>query len=272
MSRVVVTLTTIPSRLSFDDEQGIKMCINSIVSQSYDNYEIHFNIPYSHKFLNQNYDVPEWLSSIDKIQIFRTEDHGPVTKLLPTVERLTDPEDIIITVDDDLVYHQDMVKEQINNQAKWPEYCVGYDGLRSRDDDGNFSRHFTDTRDYYYTSNYRNSKVDILQHYKTISYKRRFFEEDFFDFVTENYSWSDDLLISSYMAFKKRVRYATYHPDDEQFESYDQWIQRGGALTFPVIRSTHHEQLEGCNLFRNAQIIDDQKNLYQRYIDKGYMI
>lgn len=271
MNKIVISLTTVPSRLSSESEHGIKKCIDSLVNQNYDNYEIHFNIPQKHKFLDQEYITPEWLSNIEKITIFRTEDFGPLTKLLPTVQRLNNPEDIIITVDDDLIYHQDMVKEQVNNQNKWPEYCVGYDGMRSRDDAGNFSTHFGDVRDYYFTSNYRNSKVDIIQHYKSVSYKRRFFEDDFISFVNENYSWADDILVSGYMAYKKRPRFITYHPDDEIFESYEQWSQRGGALTFPIVGSTHHEYLEGCNLFRNAKIPDAENNLY-KYIDTGYVI
>ena len=53
----------------------------------------------------------------NKIKIFRTEDLGPATKLIPTVERITDPETIIIVCDDDLVYHPDMIKEHIKNQT-----------------------------------------------------------------------------------------------------------------------------------------------------------
>jgi glycosyltransferase involved in cell wall biosynthesis len=268
MSRVIVTLTTIPSRLSNEIEEGIKLCINSLVNQDYDNYEIHFNIPYKNNFLNQEYVIPEWLTE-KRVQIYRTEDLGPVTKLVPTLERSNNPEDIIIVVDDDLVYHKDMIKEQVSNQKKWLEESVGYDGLRSRDEEGNFSKHFGDVRDYYYTSNYRNSRVDILQHYKSVSYKRRYFSDDFFEFVKKYHSWADDILLAAYMSYKKIDRIATYHPNDPQFTSHQEWIDKGGVLTFPILRNIHHERMEGCNVYRTEKIDDNGGELY-KFIDNGY--
>lgn len=269
MNDVIITLTTIPSRLSFDGDQGIKLCIHSLVSQSAQNYQLHFNIPYVNKTTGHEYIIPQWLLEIEKVQIFRTEDFGSATKLLPTIKRIDNPEAIILVVDDDLVYHTDMVLAHIENQSKWLEAVVGYDGMRSRDDNGNFSNYFGDTRDYYFTSNYRTSKVDILQHYKTVSYKRRYFEDDFFTFVEENYSWADDLMLAAYFAYKKRDRIATFHESDEQFTTYEEWSTRGGVETFPVLRHTHHEHLEGCNIFRSQQIEDNGSKLY-KFIDYGY--
>jgi len=41
------------------------------------------------------------------ITINRCDDHGPLTKLLPTLLRETDPDTVIITVDDDKIYLPD---------------------------------------------------------------------------------------------------------------------------------------------------------------------
>ena len=267
---VYVTLTTIPSRLHSDDPLNIRSCIDSLANQDYSDYEIHFNIPHVYKKQNIEYNIPEWLEKTPRVKIFRTEDNGPVTKLLDTVNRIEDPEAIIIVVDDDLVYDPRMITEQVNNQDKWPESAVGYDGLRSRDDEGGFSRHFDDTRDYYFTSNGRSSKVDILQHYKTVSYKKRFFEEDFNQFINDNYSWSDDLLIASYFAYKKRDRIATFHVDDEIYTSFEEWQKKGGVTTFPVLSHTHHEGDEGCNINRQSGDSDNGPNLF-KFIDRGYV-
>jgi glycosyltransferase involved in cell wall biosynthesis len=269
MKNIIVTLTTVPSRLASEDEQGIKLCINSLVSQSYENYEIHFNIPFISKVTGEKYEVPQWLTEIEKVQIFRTDDLGPITKLAHTVERIADPDTIIIVVDDDLVYHTDMVAEQVNNQIKWEDAIVGYDGMRSRNDEGAFSNYFGDVRDYYYTSNYRSCRVDILQHYKSISYKRKYFEDDFFTFIQENNHWEDDIVLAAYFAHKRRDRIATFHESDEKFNSLEEWSLRGGVSSFPVLRHTHHEHLEGCNLLRQAQPTHGN-NLY-KYIDFGYI-
>lgn len=266
---VYVTLTTIPSRLHSEDPSNIISCINSLANQDYPDYEIHFNIPSIYKKLDVEYIIPDWLKEIEKVKIFRTEDRGPLTKLLETVNRVHDPEAIIIVADDDLVYDPRMVSEQVNNQAKWPECAVGYDGMRSRDEKGNYGRHFGDIRDYYFTSNYRSSRVDVLQHYKTVSYKRRFFEEDFNDFINDNYSWSDDILIAAYLSYKKRDRIATFHTDDEEFTSRQEWEERGGVTTFPVLQHTSHESYEGCNISRQTGEPDNSSDLY-RFIDAGY--
>jgi hypothetical protein len=265
MKNIIITLTTIPSRLTYPSELGIMSCINSLLEQSYSDYEIHFNIPYVLKSNGTEYVIPDVILDIknDKLKIFRTEDLGCSTKSIPTIERITDPETIIIVVDDDLVYHQDLVKAHIENQDKWKECPVGYDGMRSKD---NF---FGDVRDYYYTSNYKSSRVDILQHYKSVSYKRRFFENDFFTFVNDNFSWNDDLLFAAYFSYKKRDRIATFHISDPQFKTLDEWSVGGGVTTFPVIRHTNHESIEGCNIFRGNKIDDNGDALF-KIIDAGY--
>tara|TARA_R110001592_G_scaffold17925_1_gene75038 strand:- start:2487 stop:3314 length:828 start_codon:yes stop_codon:yes gene_type:complete len=274
--KIILTLTTIPSRLNtpIHGELGIKSNLLSLLNQSYKDYEIHLNIPSHLKLTGEEYIIPEWVKDLSisnpKFKIFdKLEDIGPSTKLIPTIQRLSNPEDIIIVVDDDLVYHKDLVKEQILNQSTYPESIVGYDGLRSK------SNHFKDIRDYYYTSNSKNDKVDILQHYKSVSYKRRYFEDDFLDFTKENFTWEDDLLLAAYFSYKKRDRLATFHKSDPVFNSLEEWQERGGVTTFPVLRHTNHEQLEGCNLFRSDEkaakthITDLNLNLY-KYIDNGY--
>jgi glycosyltransferase involved in cell wall biosynthesis len=269
MTNVIVTLTTIPNRLHDLGEQGIKLCIESLLNQSYQDYEIHFNIPYENQLTNQKYDpLPDWILQEERIKIFREADVGPITKILGTINRITNPETIIIVVDDDLVYHHDLVMEQVLNQDRFPEYIVGYDGMRSRDKDGKFSNYFGDTRDYYFTSHRRNSLVDILQHYKSVSYKRRYFEEDFFDFIKENSYWADDLLLAAYFSYKKRNRLCTYYHSDKELLTFDEWITEGGVCTFPVLRHTHHETFEGCNIFR--QNPNNEETFLYRFIDNGY--
>jgi hypothetical protein len=276
MNKVIVTLTTIPTRLNTPEnfEYGIKSTLLSLINQTHSEYEIHFNIPKALKLTGEEYIIPEWVKKLSldypKFKIFDDlEDLGPPTKLVPTIKRLDNPEDIIIVVDDDLVYDERLVEEQVKNQTKFPESIVGYDGMRSRD---NF---FNDIRDYYYTSNYKDSKVDILQHYKSISYKLRYFEDDFISFINENFTWEDDLLLAAYFSFKKRDRIVTYHESDPKFNSLKEWQERGGVTTFPVLRHTHHESYEGCNIYRqdtNASKIhikDEQLNLY-KFIDNGY--
>lgn len=264
MKNVIVTLTTIPTRLISVYDDDIMSCLDSLFNQTYQDFEIHFNIPYILKQTGEEYIIPDRILKLqnEKFKIFRTDDLGAATKLIPTVERINDPETIIIVVDDDIVYHKDMIKEHIQNRIKWPECPVGYDGMRAKDSN------FGDSRDYFFTGLHMNSRVDILQHYRSVSYKRRFFEDDFFDFVKENISWDDDLIYAAYFSFKKRDRIVTYFESDPIFSSYNEWQDNVG-LSFPMIRSTQHGSDEGCNVFRTKKIDGNYTALY-KFIDVGY--
>lgn len=266
--KVILSFSTVPTRLIADHDEGIKSNINSLLNQSYKDYEIHLNVPKVLKTTGEKYIIPEWILNLSKenpkFKIFdNLEDIGPITKSFYTIQRSTDPEDIIIIVDDDLVYHKDLVKEQVNNQTKFPGCAVGYDGLRSRD---NF---FNDQRDYYFTSNYKSAHVDMLQHYKSVSYKRKYFEDDFEEFLNKNSEqWNDDILIGAYFSLKKRARMATYHPSDEKYNSLDEWMEKGGVNTFPVLKHTSHEGEEGCFHFRKDEEINERGTLLLiNYID-----
>ena len=270
----VITLTTIPSRLESTSDLGFKSCLNSLLEQDWENYQVWINIPLVHSYSGKEYYIPDWLENLvevdDKLKIYRTEDLGPATKLIPTVERISDPDQIIIVVDDDLVYHEDMIKEQVNNQNKWPESIVGYDGIGGRTEEGERLKAFGDSRDHYCVSIRMNVKVNIIQHYKTVSYKRRFFEEDFFDFCKEWLTWDDDKLMASYFSHKRRDRRVTFHESEPTFSSWEEWLKKGGVQTFPVLRHTNHDLKEGCYFYRKETDGKFFDKYFKQFIDKGY--
>jgi hypothetical protein len=163
MEKVVVTLTTLPSRITQEYNEGIKSNIDSLLNQDYEGeYEIHFNIPTVLKYTGEEYIIPEWLREIEKtnpkFKIFSgLEDLGPITKSYYTIQRVLDPETIIIVCDDDLVYHPGMVAEQVKNQNKYENTAVGYDGTRAED-----SSVFNDVRTHFVVSVYKDIYVNIL--------------------------------------------------------------------------------------------------------------
>ncbi|MEM7194632.1 MAG: glycosyltransferase [Pseudomonadota bacterium] len=259
---VVLTLTTIPTRLSNVDADGIRSCVASLTNQTFEEYEIHFNIPEVCLNTDERYELPEWILDYDpRLKIFRTRDLGSITKLVPTLERVSDPETIIILCDDDLVYDRKMVEEQVQNQSRFFGAAVGYDGMRVKEPV------FHDPRDHYFTSHRCNAEVYILQGYKTVSFRREYFGQNFFDdFVGR--SWSDDLVISAYLASKQIPRIVTYHESDPVLDSLEDWQQRGGVETFPVIRHTVHEQWEGCNLYRHEGVDENDPWLWE-HLDRN---
>lgn len=262
-SPVIITLTTIPSRLKAEHDTGFKQCLKSLLNQDYKgNYEIHFNIPHTLKSTGEEYVIPNWvkdamIDSNGKLKIYRTEDFGPLTKLLPTVERVTDLNAIIVVVDDDLVYHHHMLEEQVINQYKFEKASVGYDGIDL------WRPIFNDVRDHFVTAIRKNIKVKVLQHYKTISYKRSYFENDFRQYVDEYYEWNDDILMAGYLGFKNIPRVVTYSdrytPD---FATKEDWDRGNCAITFPVLSHTSHEGREGCTIYRLENRPHFKKNPY----------
>ena len=267
----VITLTTIPSRLAADYDAGIKSCINSLVTQEYPGqYEVHFNVPVALASTGEEYVIPKWITDLATekpfFKIFRTEDYGPVTKLYPTVVRTTGTDTIIVVCDDDLVYYPEMLKEQVHNQTKFTKSAVGYDGIDC------WVPIFNDVRDHYITAVRKYIKTKTLQHYKTISYKRSFFENDFKAFMDEYYEWNDDLFLAAYMGKKNIKRVVTYSEQHTpNYVTLDEWNAGNAAITFPVLSHTAHEGQEGCTIYRMKDRPHFKKNVYTADLIEKYI-
>lgn len=239
---VIVSLTTIPERLNDTHygENGIYSCIMSLHNQNYDNFEIHFNIPMVYKLHNTEYTIPDWLSELKNVKIFRVDDEGPVTKILPTIRRITNKNTIIIVVDDDQRYHPDMIKEHVKNQTKYNNCAIGYDALDVVD-----GPIFNDIRDHFVSMVPEYTRVKVLQHYKSVSYKRGFFKKDLFtNFVGK--TMSDDVLLSAYLGSKNIHKLVASYDDDPTYSTIEEWQSLVG-MSFPIIGKITHDPGQGCS-------------------------
>ena len=112
MDKIVITLTTVPQRLSFEPEDGFKLCLKSLCEQNHDSYEVHLNLPHKYNVTGEEYVIPQWIedyqSRYPHLKVFRMEDMGPPTKVVPTIQRET-PNTLLIVADDDLVYHPEEI-------------------------------------------------------------------------------------------------------------------------------------------------------------------
>lgn len=270
---VILTLTTIPTRLISQYNFDIKYCIESLLSMNYDDYQVHFNIPETHKETGNEYVLPEWLvemeQSNDRLNIFRTDDYGPITKLIPTLQRIEDKDTIIIVVDDDMVYNPELINEHLKNRQTWPNFPVGYDGLTSLNDDGSRRMTFQNSRDYFFSANGISSYVEILQHYKSVSYRREMFEDDFFGFINDYGTWCDDTTLSAYFAMKGLPRVVTFYDKDEVAETYEDWLNVVGK-SFPIVRGTEHDTMEGCHVYRHDNKDKEMFHELNRFLAMGY--
>jgi len=258
--KIILTLTTIPERLSFDHPLGLRRVIYSLINLKYDNYEVHFNIPHKNKKTGEEYIIPKWLQDIngrEKLRIFRTEDYGPATKLYPTVQRITDPNQLIIVVDDDLIYESRLIEGHLTLRDRNDEVVWGFAGLN------NLGEKFKDARDRFVIGVNHDVRVGIIEHYKSVSYRRRFFKEDFNEeFLSKG--WADDHLISAYMGMNNIIKMVGQTDYIPKHKDQDEWRKYGVVESFPVIKhSVTQSRNEGCNTFRKDSGPLYDKNLNQ---------
>jgi hypothetical protein len=252
---LVISLTTVPSRLSKESEDGVKSVILSLCNQKDNDYEIHFNIPHTYHVTKEPYLIPSWLDELvaeySHLKIFRTEDHGPATKVIPTVERIVNLETIILVVDDDLIYHEDMVTEHRKYQNELNDCVIGYDGRGC-----SIPLYNNDIRDSWIICVTEIRETYFLQHYKSVSYKRKLFTDIFFnEFV--GHTMSDDVLISYYFRLNNIKMYVVpYEKDIHLFETKQLWDQNQGVLTFPVLKYADSVPDSGANDPRMLSIQD----------------
>lgn len=94
--QVVLSLTTSPLRID-----KIKQVLDNIHPLTYD--VICLNIPQKYKRTGEEYVIPEWMLSYPKLVINRIDtDLGPITKVVPAMERF--PDSFIVSIDDDILY------------------------------------------------------------------------------------------------------------------------------------------------------------------------
>jgi hypothetical protein len=252
MEKIIISLTTIPSRLNYHDPKGgLRPVIDRLLTLSYSNYEIHLNIPYVVKKTNEEYSLPSWLTEItdSKLKIFRTDDYGSMTKILPTILRTEESDDvIIITVDDDLSYEDGFIEYHIEKRKQYPNAAIGFAGISAI----NGSCHFC-------TTVKNDVRVKIIEGYKTVSYIRSFFKPDFFsEFVGE--SWSDDIILSAYMGKHNIEKWVVSYDKDEDYTPR--------VESFPIIGHLPNER-GGCWWYRSESASDNADKFYKlQYLER----
>lgn len=185
---IVVTLSTTPYRID-----KIRPTLDTILRQNAPIRAIYLNIPYVFKRDNIAYKIPDWLIQHPKITILRSEDYGPATKLLGTLENTELPTDaIIITVDDDVYYPENLVLQLAYKAKQHPERAIGIIGANP---DLTSELGITKIKQ-------SDALVTILQGYAGVAYRRHFFDNSVFGIVDTNSDCinSDDIYLSHYLA------------------------------------------------------------------------
>ncbi|KAJ3209109.1 hypothetical protein HDU67_006386 [Dinochytrium kinnereticum] len=108
--RVVVSFSTFGHRID-----RIQDTVESIYNQSRRPDALYLHIPLKIERIEASSVLPPLLGELEKrfegwLKVTHPKDYGPSTKLLGSLLVEKDPETIIITVDDDMSYHRDVVR------------------------------------------------------------------------------------------------------------------------------------------------------------------
>jgi hypothetical protein len=122
----VVSLSTVPERLA---NGLLEPTIRTLLQQTL-LLPIVVAIPWhSKRFPEKTYEVPEWLRRTAGVHITRCEDWGPATKLIAALDLVSD-RDFIITVDDDTLYHPQLVENLVRYAEAVPGAAIAHAGHR----------------------------------------------------------------------------------------------------------------------------------------------
>ena len=166
--RIIVSLSTLPSRVG-----NLYRVLNSILENEIKPDIVYVNIPKYSNREKKEYYIPENVKRMENVKInIVHEDYGPITKLYPTLFEETNPESIIICIDDDKEYDKKLISHLVSVSDIYPNECVCVTGW-SFINLGFFALPIS------LPINNIIKNVDILQCYNGVLYKRKFFDSDF---------------------------------------------------------------------------------------------
>lgn len=129
--RLVVSMTTIPSRIDV-----LYKTVKNIMKQTQLIDKIYLNIPYKSS-KGDKYVIPEKLktlvikskeSGIPVVFNRPKEDYGPGTKLYPTLLKEKNPNTLIVTIDDDMIYDSRMIETLVKEFQMDQSRTIGLHG------------------------------------------------------------------------------------------------------------------------------------------------
>jgi hypothetical protein len=172
--RTIISLTTIPSRLA-----TLEPTIDSLLCQGVKADEIRLHV------------TPSCEGKTIKLPItcvHVAKDWGPVTKLYAATDSRFAPDDLIITVDDDIYYKPNWLATILEAANRWPDNAIGFSGW-------NVGGFLEGTGSYQFAS--APCFVDVVEGWSGAAYRKRFF--DGVDILNSPpaFQFVDDVWISS---------------------------------------------------------------------------
>ncbi len=195
--RMVISLTTTPARIGFTREM-----LTALADQTDAFSAILINIPHRLSRTGEIYDVPHWMGTIEKLRINRCTDYGPATKLLGALECEADPDTLIVTVDDDVLYPRWMIEAYRRCAAENDGCAYCMTGFNIPDPSAvavKLARGALERVEDH------GADVQVAAGYGSCLYKRSFFDDTIFDVLKlpDFLVYSDDIYLSNYLAARR---------------------------------------------------------------------
>jgi hypothetical protein len=210
--RVVASFTTMPSSYP-----KIGKMLQSLHAQTYKLDAIYLSLPWKSRRLGTDYpELPQEVK--DLCTVVRCSDFGPITKILGGLLAEKDPDTVIITIDDDMVYPPTMVERLMKHHLSYPDSALGSSGMLVRYKCPACAITPNEDNPLYRIPKFvvpkEGRRVDSIYGYPGALYVRKFFpktkhlEEDFLNYALINHDtlMNDDVVISGYLSLKKVER------------------------------------------------------------------
>lgn len=214
--RIIATLTTAPDRIHLLEPVLIALT----TGQSRPPDEIHLNVPHRFGRTGEAYVIPDFISRYP-VQVFRCEDEGPGTKLIPPIRRTPADQDTwFFVVDDDVRHLPEALATLASRATQDPAMAYGY------------------ADNYLYRRWIPGGDVDILCGFGGFIVHRSFFGEDFEAYLAKvlgdrSCRFHDDVYLSNYLALRgiRRMRVATAEVSLDRMEELGCLLEQGGNET-----------------------------------------
>ena len=237
-ARVVVSMTTIPDRVA-----RIAPTLSSLLDQTRRPDAIYLNLPRYARREQREYEIPEFLerfSCVERISCGR--DNGPATKLIPTLQRETDPDTCIIAIDDDQIYPRNLIETLVSRSEKLPDAALCSRGFRIP-----ASFDIENRNTIYGTHIEHPEQIEIMQGSAGFLVKPCFFTAEVFDYsdAPERAFYCDDVWFAGHLARNGIELYVV--PFDNHYSRIASWSTRG---TLSLYHNENHDGENDASLYR----------------------
>jgi len=210
--RVVGTLTTMPDRY-----HKVVKTLRSLHDQTRKLDAIYLGVPTLSRRLNIPY-PPITDEMAELCTVVSCTDFGPITKIVGGILQESDPNTVIISFDDDMMYPPNLVEVLVKHHQKYPDSALGSSGMLLRYSCPMCAITPNENNFFYRIPKFpvppEGRRVDSIYGYPGALYVRKFFpdndklEEEFLKYSLVNHEMlmNDDIVISGYLSLKSVER------------------------------------------------------------------